>query len=45
MSTLLELAGFALFLAGMFIVLGLGGALLGAGIVLMIVGYAVGAPE
>ncbi len=42
MSTLLELTGFALFLAGMFLVLGVGGALFGAGIVLMIVGFAVG---
>ena len=45
LSTLLEITGFASFLAGLFIVLGLGAALCGAGVVLMIVGYAVGEPE
>ncbi len=45
MSTLLELTGFALFLGGLFVILGWAGPLLGAGIVFMIVGYAVGEPS
>ncbi len=45
MSTFLELAGFALFLTGMFVLLGWAGAVLGAGLVFMIVGFAVGEPS
>lgn len=44
LSTLLECSGFALFLAGMFLVLGLGGLFLGAGLIVMVVGYMIGEP-
>jgi hypothetical protein len=45
LSTVLELAGFLALVAGAFLVLGVGGALVAAGLVVMVVGYMVGEPE
>jgi hypothetical protein len=44
-STVLEVFGFALLIAGAWLLAGLAAALLAAGIVLMVVGYMVGDSE
>lgn len=44
MSTFLELGGFAVLLTGAFLLAGLGGLLVVAGLVVMVVGYMIGEP-
>ncbi len=43
-STVLETLGFVGFVVGLFILAGIGGALTGAGLIVMVVGYMIGEP-